>query len=853
MRLEQGIKTQDLPGIPKVGQGKVRELFEVDGHLLMVATDRISAFDVILPNAIPHKGKVLTQLSAFWFERLEGMVAHHLVSVRVDEFPAPLQPFREELAGRSMLVRKCTPLPIECVVRGYLAGSGWAEYRQSETVCGNRLPSGLVESAELPEPIFTPATKATNGHDENISFDRAAQIIGPELAEQVRDLSLRIYNRALSAAEIQALYNEGGWPTLDTIPPSAPADLAATPRDQQITLTWSPNSEADLSHYVVYQGTAAGFDTAGTAVARVNAPDTTATVSGLTNGVTYYFVVAAVDSSGNQSAASNEKYAIPIALPTAGLVAYYPFNGNANDESGNGNDGTVNGATLAADRFGSANSAYSFDGVDDYIDLSLDGTSFSSTITLAAWVFRTSSKRQWIISNDWSSSRGNNMNTAPDDHVSFQVSVPGQAAVGTGSTTPLPVSVWTFVAMTYDGASVRGYIDGAIDNSANVSGSLSGTGSYRISHHPYVALGQRHWGGLIDDIRIYNRALSTAEIQALYLEGQGDTPPAAPTNLTARIRIGDEQVTLTWSPNSEADFLRYRIYSGTSTGPTTKVDSTTGGINDTTKAIAGLRNGITYYYRITAVDSAGNESEFSAEESTTRGPLITDLPTSYSATVNNPITIRATVTSDFNETAVENVYLSYTKGNQATFIQASMTDLGSDHHYSGTIPRGWVTTAGVAYFIMAEDRFGSSYSDTLSIPVQYSAGAISTNMANSAFRDGFPYDKWRLISLPGDLDNKTVLGTIRDELGGAPSDSTWMLYQYVGPGSNDYQEATSFALGASYFLKQVGSEQAVQFRLGSGKSYDLTGFSITLQPGKWRFVSAPYPFPVDVDANQSIF
>jgi phosphoribosylaminoimidazole-succinocarboxamide synthase len=194
--LKEGITKQDLPGILKVGQGKVREMFELDGQLLMVATDRISAFDVILPNAIPHKGKVLTQLSAFWFERLEGMVDHHLVSVQVDEFPAPLQPFREELAGRSMLVRKCTPLPIECVVRGYLAGSGWAEYRQSETICGSRLPSGLVESAELPEPIFTPATKATNGHDENISFDRAAQIIGPELAEQVRDLSLRIYNRA---------------------------------------------------------------------------------------------------------------------------------------------------------------------------------------------------------------------------------------------------------------------------------------------------------------------------------------------------------------------------------------------------------------------------------------------------------------------------------------------------------------------------------------------------------------------------------------------------------------------------------------------------------------------------------
>jgi phosphoribosylaminoimidazole-succinocarboxamide synthase len=193
--LEQGVKKLDLPGILKVGQGKVREMFELDGQLLMVATDRISAFDVILPNAIPDKGKVLTQLSAFWFEQLEGMASHHLLSVRVDEFPASLQPFRKELAGRSMLVRKCTPLPIECVVRGYLAGSGWAEYRHSETICGIRLPGGLVESAELPEPIFTPSTKATTGHDENISFDRAAQIIGPELAEQVRDLSLRIYNR----------------------------------------------------------------------------------------------------------------------------------------------------------------------------------------------------------------------------------------------------------------------------------------------------------------------------------------------------------------------------------------------------------------------------------------------------------------------------------------------------------------------------------------------------------------------------------------------------------------------------------------------------------------------------------
>ncbi len=158
MGRETAIKTQELPGIPKVCQGKVREIFALDDQLLMVATDRISAFDVILPDAIPQKGKVLTQLSAFWFEQLQGIVPHHLISVRVEEFPASLNSFRKQLAGRSMLVRRCSPLPIECVVRGYLAGSGWKEYRQSGTICGMELPPGLRESEELPEPIFTPST-----------------------------------------------------------------------------------------------------------------------------------------------------------------------------------------------------------------------------------------------------------------------------------------------------------------------------------------------------------------------------------------------------------------------------------------------------------------------------------------------------------------------------------------------------------------------------------------------------------------------------------------------------------------------------------------------------------------------
>ncbi|RPI27459.1 MAG: phosphoribosylaminoimidazolesuccinocarboxamide synthase [Acidobacteria bacterium] len=187
----------DLPGIRKVNRGKVREIFEVDkDHLLIVATDRISAFDVVLPNTIPHKGKVLNQLSSFWFEQVKHIVPNHVISARVDDFPTQLQPFREQLRGRSMLVRRCQPLPVECVARGYLAGSGWKEYRESGTICGIKLPPGLREADELPEPIFTPATKAVTGHDENIPFERVIEILGPDTAHAIRDFTLKIYGWA---------------------------------------------------------------------------------------------------------------------------------------------------------------------------------------------------------------------------------------------------------------------------------------------------------------------------------------------------------------------------------------------------------------------------------------------------------------------------------------------------------------------------------------------------------------------------------------------------------------------------------------------------------------------------------
>jgi phosphoribosylaminoimidazole-succinocarboxamide synthase len=194
--LNEPLLQLELPGIRKLKSGKVREVYDLGDRLLFVATDRISAFDCIMPNGIPRKGEVLTQISYFWFAQTAGFQPNHLLSQADEALPTALQPFAEQLARRCMIVKKAKPLAIECVVRGYLAGSGWKEYRERQTVCGVKLPAGLQESSELPEPIFTPATKAESGHDENISFEEAARIVGGDVAEQARAASLKIYKFA---------------------------------------------------------------------------------------------------------------------------------------------------------------------------------------------------------------------------------------------------------------------------------------------------------------------------------------------------------------------------------------------------------------------------------------------------------------------------------------------------------------------------------------------------------------------------------------------------------------------------------------------------------------------------------
>jgi len=195
------VKETAFSDLKLLKRGKVRDVYDLGDRLLIVATDRLSAFDVVLPQPIPDKGKVLTQISNFWFDKTRDIIENHILTISVDNYPPECESYKEQLAGRSVIVKKTSPLPIECVARGYLAGSGWLEYRSSGSVCGIHLPHGLSESSRLPEPIFTPATKAEVGHDENISFDRTVSLVGREIAERVRDVTLAVYRRGCEVAE----------------------------------------------------------------------------------------------------------------------------------------------------------------------------------------------------------------------------------------------------------------------------------------------------------------------------------------------------------------------------------------------------------------------------------------------------------------------------------------------------------------------------------------------------------------------------------------------------------------------------------------------------------------------------
>lgn len=202
---EKVVLKTNLEGVKFIRSGKVRDIYEIDDYFLIVATDRVSAFDVVLPNGIPGKGRVLTQISLFWFNQVKDLVDNHIVSANIDEFPQPLKKYKDILEGRSMLVKKAKPLPVECIVRGYITGSGWKDYQKTGSVCGIKLPHGLVESQKLPEPIYTPSTKAEEGHDMNISFEETIKVLGEEVANKVKDLTIAIYKRASEISETKGI------------------------------------------------------------------------------------------------------------------------------------------------------------------------------------------------------------------------------------------------------------------------------------------------------------------------------------------------------------------------------------------------------------------------------------------------------------------------------------------------------------------------------------------------------------------------------------------------------------------------------------------------------------------------
>ncbi|MGQ0794401.1 MAG: phosphoribosylaminoimidazolesuccinocarboxamide synthase [Deltaproteobacteria bacterium] len=206
MSNENVILKTEFPDLPAPKRGKVRDNYNLGDRLLIVATDRISAFDVVLPNGIPQKGRVLTQISKYWFDKTGDIVSNHLISTDTADFPQEFSKYAPDLEGRSMLVKKTKPLPVECIVRGYITGSGWKEYQKSKSVCGIPLPSGLVDSSKLEEPLFTPSTKAEEGeHDENITFERTVEILGKELAEWVKSVSIALYSRARDIAEAKGI------------------------------------------------------------------------------------------------------------------------------------------------------------------------------------------------------------------------------------------------------------------------------------------------------------------------------------------------------------------------------------------------------------------------------------------------------------------------------------------------------------------------------------------------------------------------------------------------------------------------------------------------------------------------
>ncbi|MFC1483469.1 LamG-like jellyroll fold domain-containing protein [Candidatus Neomarinimicrobiota bacterium] len=597
------------------------------------------------------------------------------------------------------------------------------------------------------------------------------------------------------------------------------------------------------------------------------------------------------------------------APPVAGLVAHFPFNGNANDETGNGNDGTVAGAILAADRFGRADSAYSFDGVDDVITGSLVSASGMDTaITTAAWFYQPAEaghpgagivgvgatgngqhfyQRLFADYGDsyWDGADGQNrLFIGADDGINDR---------WWGSDSIITTNEWHFAVTTYSSASreVRIYIDGTPDRIINLSDDLSLTNYLFIGCDGH---NDNYFEGLIDDIRIYDRALVDAEIQALYQEGGWLERATADTQyVTGSTNVEfpgtDVWMNFDFTSQTGVDTVVVKAFQATPGGnlPASmslveprywefahsgqgvfsvwlEFDLGAGAFNADDQAnpaqIKLLRRGSASVtdWTIAAEGVSASEStiffgsitgfsQFAIGRSTdTEAPSISNVSVPVSASRGVTVSVSASVT---DASALDTVILNYRRGGSTDYSRVGMNSLGADT-YNGNILGTAVTESGLACFIVAEDEYGNrDSSSTTNIPVGYYGGNITTDESVSAFSYGFPFNKWRLISLPSNVNDKSVASIIQGVLEIAPSDETWELHRYVG----FYEETDGLVLGESYFLKQIVTEDALHFTLGAGESVDLTGWNLLLPSRSWSFISSPYPFPVSVSADQVIF
>ncbi len=657
------------------------------------------------------------------------------------------------------------------------------------------------------------------------------------------------------------------------IPPLSPSNLVATVvSNSEIKLNWKDNSLDETGFIIYYRqtGTGSGF----AKITSVSTDVTSFTVTGL-SPIGYDFYVRAYNANG-LSLRTIIASATPGGGTANGLVAYYPFNGNANDESGNGNNGTIIGAASSIDRFGNANSAYSFDGLNNYIQIpnssSLD-INGPSQISICAWAKFSEIKKQGIVGK-WGQIGGPQYLLYMDitNKVTFQVQPSGGVSGFASLTTP-EINKWYFIVGVFDQSTRKLYFNGSLDNQVSNSYTIvSTTQNLEIGRYDET----NYFNGVIDDIRIYNRALSAVEIGALYHEGgwNPNASPSAPQNLSAT--AGNAQVTLKWNKNTEADFLRYRIYSGTSPNPTTKVDSTTSGITDTNHTITQLLNGSTYYFRITAVNNAGAESGFSNEVSSkpnaivdntpptfTVGPKVTGVPVIVNASgdvVSSPLPQVSASASD-GESGISRMQVVYRNTSEQNWSKSPFDSSGT---ISFPIPTNKFVynnkPVGVNYRVGAWDKAGNvTWSPYNSIDVKL--GPLATDKSfdmPAASQVSNKTTAYRMISVPYDLSDKkpvSLLSNFGDHKENTVPYARWRFQRYDNGQYQDYEQfSTENAVtpGAAFFfiVKDLGTQIVVQ---GASivRSDDMYNINISLKNG-WNLIGNPFTIPYPVDSLEFI-